>query len=199
MTHKVPDWPFAPGAFAPRMSDETIAYHYGKHLQTYLDNVNKLVEGTPFAELPLKDIVYKADGALLNNAAQAWNHIIFFKQLTPEPKQMSPQLSQSLAAAFGSVDNFKQQLFDASMKLFGSGWVWLAVDEKKQLQILSMPNAGNPLLLGMRPVFCVDLWEHAYYLDYRNRRADYLQALWQLADWERVEHRMTHNEWPQYF
>lgn len=187
MKHLMPQLPYAPDALAPRMSAETIAFHYGRHLQTYIDNLNRLVEGTPYAEMSLADIVTKADGAVYNNAAQAWNHTFFFTQLSPAPTALSPALSQALAARFGSVDAFKSAFEQAAISLFGSGWVWLAVDVQHELQILSMPNAGNPMTEGLHPLMCIDVWEHAYYLDYQNRRADYVKNFWQLLDWGHVE------------
>ena len=181
------------------MSAETLAFHHGKHLQTYIDNLNRLVEGTPYADMPLKEIVQKADGALLNNAAQAWNHILFFKQLTPQPVNMSSTLTQTISARFGSVEAFREAFEQAAIGLFGSGWVWLALDKEHQLQIVPEPNAGNPIRQGMRPLMCIDVWEHAYYLDYQNRRADYVKNFWYLIDWDRVENRMQSDEYMLYF
>lgn len=190
MKHLMPQLPYAPEALAPRMSAETIAFHYGKHLQTYVDNLNRLIADTPYAEKSLADIVKKANGAVYNNAAQVWNHTFFFTQLSPTPSPLSSALSQALAARFGSVEAFKSAFEQAAISLFGSGWVWLALDERHELQILSMPNAGNPLPEGMHPLMCIDVWEHAYYLDYQNRRADYVKNFWQLLDWECVEQRL---------
>lgn len=194
MIHRKPELPYAPDALAPAMSAETIAFHFDKHLPTYLDNVNRLVKDTPYAELTLKEIIKKAEGPIYNNAAQAWNHILFFKQLTPVPKLLSPTMSQAIASRFGSFDAFKEQFTNAAVSLFGSGWVWLALDAKHELQIVSSPNAGNPITQNMRPLFCIDVWEHAYYIDYRNRRADYVKNFWPLIDWEKVEHRMTRED-----
>lgn len=190
MIHKMPELPYAQNSLAPAMSAETLSYHFGKHLQTYLDNVNRLVVGTPYEEMSLKEIVLKAEGAVYNNAAQAWNHILFFKQLTPQPVPMSSNMSQAIAARFGSIEAFKKQFGDAAIGLFGSGWVWLALDETHQLQIVAMPNAGNPVTQNMRPLCCIDVWEHAYYIDYRNRRAEYVANFWNLIDWNKVESRM---------
>lgn len=191
MIHKMPELPYAQDSLAPAMSAETLSYHFGKHLQTYLDNVNKLIAGTPYAEMSLKEIIGKATGAVYNNAAQAWNHILFFKQLTPHPVAMSSNMTQAVATRFGSVEAFKKQFCDAAVGLFGSGWVWLALDEKHELQILAMSNAGNPITQNMRPLFCIDVWEHAYYIDYRNRRAEYVENFWNLIDWIKVESRMS--------
>lgn len=199
MVHTMPELPYAQDALAPRMSAETMAYHFGKHLQTYLDNVNRLIVGTPYEELTLKEIVCKADGAIFNNAAQAWNHILFFKQLTPLPVAMSSHMSQAIAAQFGSVDAFKKQFCDAAIGLFGSGWVWLALDNKHELHIVAEPNAGNPVTKDMRPLFCIDVWEHAYYVDYRNRRAEYVENFWSLIDWDKVEKRMDRDDSPLFY
>lgn len=199
MKHAMLILPYAQDALAPRMSAETLAFHHGKHLQTYIDNLNRLAEGTPYADMPLKEIVQKADGALLNNAAQAWNHILFFKQLTPQPVNMSSALTQTISARFGSVEAFRGAFEQAAIGLFGSGWVWLALDKEHQLQIVPEPNAGNPIRQGMRPLMCIDVWEHAYYLDYQNRRADYVKNFWYLIDWDRVENRMQSDEYMLYF
>lgn len=199
MIHKMPQLPYEPEALAPRMSAETLKYHYGKHLQTYLDNVNRMIVGTPYEEAPLKEIICKVDGALYNNAAQAWNHIVFFKQLTPVPVSMSSKLTQELSAAFGSIDAFKKQFTEAAISLFGSGWVWLVLDTKHELSIVSTPNAGNPMTQGLKPLLTIDVWEHAYYLDYQNRRAEYVENFWHLIDWNKVEHRMSLDDSPLYY
>lgn len=190
MKHLLPELPYALDALAPAMSADTLNYHYGKHLQTYLDNVNRMIEGTPFADMKLKDMITKAQGALYNNAAQAFNHIIFFKQLTPTPTTISPLLTQALVARFGSVDAFKSEFSNAAATLFGSGWVWLALDANNVLQIVPEPNAGNPITRNMRPLMCIDVWEHAYYLDYQNRRGDYIKNFWNLVNWDYIEKRM---------
>ena len=150
----MPELPYAPEALAPKMSRETLDYHYGKHLQTYVDNLNRLIPGTPYAEMPLDEIVRRADGAVFNNAAQAW-----------------PRLAGK------------------TVGLFGSGWVWLAADRSGNLSIVAKPNAGNPMTDGLRPVLTIDVWEHAYYIDYRNRRADFVAAWWELVDWRKVADR----------
>lgn len=199
MIHKMPELPYAPEALAPRMSAETISFHFGKHLQTYMDNVNRLVVGTPYEDVHLRDIIRRADGPIYNNAAQAWNHILFFRSLTAEPQTMSSNLTQQLAARWGSVDEFKRQLKSLAVGLFGSGWVWLARDNNGELQLLAMPNAGNPLTLDMSPIMCVDVWEHAYYLDYQNRRGDYVDALFQIINWQYVEERMMRKDATIYY
>ncbi len=199
MKHLLPELPYALNALAPVMSADTLNYHYGKHLQTYLDNVNRMIEGTPFADMKLKDMITKAQGALYNNAAQAFNHIIFFKQLTPTPTTISPLLTQALVARFGSVDAFKSEFSNAAATLFGSGWVWLALDANNVLQIVPEPNAGNPITRNMRPLMCIDVWEHAYYLDYQNRRGDYIKNFWNLVNWDYIEKRMQDKNYQLYY
>ena len=199
MKHLLPELPYALDALAPAMSADTLNYHYGKHLQTYLDNVNRMIEGTPFADMKLKDMITKAQGALYNNAAQAFNHIIFFKQLTLTPTTISPLLTQALVARFGSVDAFKSEFSNAAAALFGSGWVWLALDANNVLQIVPEPNAGNPITRNMRPLMCIDVWEHAYYLDYKNRRGDYIKNFWNLVNWDYIEKRMQDKNYQLYY
>lgn len=199
MKHLLPELPYALDALAPVMSADTLNFHYGKHLQTYLDNVNRMIEGTPCAEMKLKDMITKAQGALYNNAAQAFNHIIFFKQLTPTPTTISPLLTQALVARFGSVDAFKSEFSNAAVTLFGSGWVWLALDANNVLQIVPEPNAGNPITRDMRPLMCIDVWEHAYYLDYKNRRGDYIKNFWNLVNWDYIEKRMQDKNYQLYY
>lgn len=199
MKHLLPELPYALDALAPAMSADTLNYHYGKHLQTYLDNVNRMIESTPFADMKLKDMITKAQGALYNNAAQAFNHIIFFKQLTPTPTTISPLLTQALVARFGSVDAFKSEFSNAAAALFGSGWVWLALDANNVLQIVPEPNAGNPITRNMRPLMCIDVWEHAYYLDYQNRRGDYIKNFWNLVNWDYIEKRMQDKNYQLYY
>lgn len=187
MKHLMPPLPYAPSALAPLLSEETIRYHYGKHLQTYVDNLSKLAEGTPYADMCLELIITTApEGALRNNAAQVWNHTFYFDGLTPTPKSIPAGLQKQLCADFGSVEAFRTALQTAAAGLFGSGWTWLVLDADCHLRVLPLSNAGNPLRLGLQPLLTLDVWEHAYYIDYRNRRTDYLEALWQLTDWERV-------------
>ena len=145
MKHTMPELPYAPEALAPKMSKETFDYHYGKHLQTYVNNLNNLIAGTPYEEMPLDEIVRKADGGIFNNAAQAWNHTFFFRMLTPAQQPMPAKLAAKLTEAFGSVEAFKEQFTKAAVGLFGSGWAWLAMDKAGKLSIVAKPNAGNPM------------------------------------------------------
>ena len=190
MTHKLPTLPYQMEERAPLMSQETLEFHYGKHLQTYIDNLNKLIPGTPYETLSLEDIICKADGAIFNNAAQTWNHTFFFQTLTSHSDVIPQKLDALLTSNFGSAEAFKEQFTKAALGLFGSGWVWLAADKEGKLFILPESNAGNPLTKGYTPLLVIDVWEHAYYIDYRNRRAAYIEAFWKLVNWEKVAERI---------
>ncbi|MGI6219828.1 MAG: superoxide dismutase [Bacteroidaceae bacterium] len=190
MTHSLPQLPYAADALAPHMSAETLEYHYGKHFQTYLDNLNKLIVGTKFENLPLEEIVRKATGGIFNNAAQAWNHGFFFLSLTPERQEMPERLAQALTQSFGSVETFTNEFTQTATTLFGSGWAWLAADANKHLSITAESNAGNPMCRDLKPILTIDVWEHAYYIDYRNRRAEYIKAFLEIVDWKKVESRL---------
>lgn len=190
MKHEMPLLPYTPNALAPLMSAETIDYHYGKHLRAYVDKLNELAAGTAFEDMKLEEVVRKASGPLFNNAAQVWNHTFFFDTLSPKQTPMSATLTEKLTKAFGSVESFKEKIFNAATTLFGSGWVWLASDKDGALTICAEPNAGNPLTNGLTPLLAIDVWEHAYYIDFRNSRPNYLNALWKLIDWDKVEKRM---------
>ena len=188
------DLPYEYDALAPAVSEETMHYHHDKHYAGYVGKLNELIVDTPFADQPLEDILLSADGAIYNNAAQAWNHEFYFDTLSPKPhKEPSGELLEAINRNFGSFDELKTQLGQAAAGLFGSGWVWLAENEPGELVIVSEPNAGNPLRRGMKPLLCIDVWEHAYYIDYRNRRADAVAALWDVVDWQVVEQRYAKN------
>ncbi len=189
MKHKIPGLPYGLSALAPKMSEETLNFHYGKHLQAYIDNLNRLIVGTPFEHASLEETLCKSSGAIFNNAAQVWNHTFFFDTLTPQVKPIPERLKMMLEAEFGTVEKFRETFLAAAVGLFGSGWAWLVLNNGKP-EIVSESNAGNPLTKGMTPLLTIDVWEHAYYIDYRNRRADYLNALWDLIDWEKVESRL---------
>lgn len=186
MLHKMPELPYKTEELAPKMSKETFDFHYGKHLQTYVDNLNKLIAGTPFENSTLEDIIRQADGGIFNNAAQTWNHTFFFLSLTPHQPQMPAALKDALIRDFGSVDAFKEEFTKAAIGLFGSGWTWLVADKDGHLSIISESNAGNPLKRGLTPIMTIDVWEHAYYIDYRNRRADFVKTFWELVNWEYI-------------
>lgn len=197
MIYTLPPLPYAQDALEPKMSQETIEYHYGKHLQTYIDNLNRLCEGTPYAEMSLEDIILTASGPVFNNAAQVWNHTFFFNSLTPNPEPMPLELKDYLIRDFGSVEIFKEKFKKAATDIFGSGWAWLAQDGDGKLHIIQESNAGNPMRAGLKPLVTIDVWEHAYYIDYRNRRAAFVDNCWELIDWKKVVERM-HEPDPKY-
>lgn len=190
MTYTQPDLPYATDALAPVISKETIDYHYGKHEKAYIDNLNKLIKGSQFEDMDLEDVIRNAKGPLFNNASQAWNHIFYFFTFAPNSGgEPSGELRKAIDRDFGSFDNFKKAFVDAGVGLFGSGWVWLSSDENGKLFITQESNAGNPLTQGLTPLLTFDVWEHAYYLDYQNRRGDALHKLWDIIDWDIVESR----------
>ena len=190
MLYSLPQLPYATDSLAPIISKETIEYHYGKYEKTYIDNLNNLIKGTPYEEMTLEDIIRKATGSLFNNAAQAWNHIFYFFSFSPDgggfPKG---ELLEAITTHFGSFEVLKKQFVEAGTTLFGSGWVWLSSDNDGKLIISQGSNASNPLTEGLTPLLTFDVWEHAYYLDYQNRRADALNALWDIIDWDIIESR----------
>ncbi len=185
-----PRLPYSPDALAPAISQQTVEYHYGKHEKAYIAKLNELVEGTAFADMALEEIIRTADGPLFNQASQAWNHIFYFFQFSPNPvKEPSGKFAEKIKETFGSLDNLKAEMEKAGAQLFGSGWVWLSEDEGGNLFITQTSNAGNPLTDGLTPLLVIDVWEHAYYLDYQNRRPDYLHSIWDIVDWSVIETR----------
>ncbi len=190
MTHKMPELAYAKDALAPHISQETIEYHYGKHLQTYVDNLNKLIPGTPFENATLEEMIMKAEGPVFNNAAQTWNHTFYFDTFAAKP-QPAPtgDLLKAIEKKFGSFDAFKAEFEKKATGLFGSGWTWLVRNAAGELDIVNESNAGNPMRNGAKPLMVMDVWEHAYYIDYRNRRAASIQATWNVIDWKKVEAR----------
>jgi superoxide dismutase, Fe-Mn family len=190
MNIELPALPYAPEALEPVISRRTIEFHYGKHHQAYVNNLNKLVPGTEFENATLEDIIKKAAGGIFNNAAQVWNHTFYWNCLSPagggEP---SGPLADAINSQFGSFDLFKEKFTAAAATLFGSGWAWLVKTPQGKLEIIQESNAGNPLRNGHTPLLTVDVWEHAYYLDYQNRRPDYLAEFWKRVDWKSVAGR----------
>lgn len=185
-----PRLPYSMDALQPAISPATIDFHYGKHERNYIDTLNTLIEGTEFDNMSLEEIIVRSDGKLFNNASQAWNHIFYFFQFAPEGlKEPSGKLRDKIEETFGSVDEFKKKFEEAGATLFGSGWVWLSADAKGELKITQESNAGNPMTKGLRPLMTFDVWEHAYYLDYQNRRAEYLHKLWDIVDWDVISMR----------
>ena len=190
MKFSLPELPYAHDALAPVISAETISYHYGKHHQTYVNNLNGLVPGTEFENADLDTIVKRSEGPIFNNAAQIWNHNFYFLSLTPNKgSKPGTSLAKAINDAFGSFDNFKTEFGKAAVTVFGSGWAWLVKDAEGKLSITKESNAGNPLTRGLTPLLTFDVWEHAYSLDYQNRRPDYVAALWDLVDWDVVSAR----------
>ena len=183
--------PYAPEALEPVISKETIAFHHGKHLAGYVNNLNGLLPGSGFEEATLEEIVCKATGGMLNNAGQILNHELYFGQFASPKANNKPigKLAEAINQQFGSFEAFKEEFQKKGATLFGSGWVWLSADKDGKLVITQEPNAANPIQKGLKPLLTFDVWEHAYYLDYQNRRPDHLAALWQIIDWKIIEKR----------
>ena len=183
--------PYAPEALEPVISKETIGFHHGKHLAAYVNNLNGLLDGSGFEEATLEEIVCKATGGILNNAGQILNHNLYFEQFSGNPKSApSGPLAEAIVSDFGSFEAFKEEFQKKGATLFGSGWVWLSADKGGKLVITQETNAANPIQKGLKPLLTFDVWEHAYYLDYQNRRPDHLAALWQIVDWKVIERRL---------
>jgi len=188
MEHKLPELPYAKDALAPGISAETIEYHYGKHHKAYVDNLNKLILGTEFEKMSLEAIVKKASGAIFNNAAQDWNHSFYWNCLSPKAGgEPTILLANAINKNFGSFSQFKEKFTNTAVTTFGSGWAWLVKNSDSTLSIESSSNAGNPLKDGKKALLTCDVWEHAYYIDYRNARAKYVEAFWNLVNWKFVE------------
>lgn len=193
MTHEMPTLPYANDALEPIISEQTIEYHYGKHLQAYINNLNKLIVGTEYENMPLEEIVKKAPyGGIFNNAGQVMNHTLYFLQFSPNPHPLEKdsKLMKAIVEQYGSFEDFKTKFTTAAATLFGSGWAWLSIDKNGNLLISQEQNADIPIRHGRTPLLCFDVWEHAYYLDYQNRRPDYLNKIWDIIDWKVVEERM---------
>ncbi len=191
MKHELPKLPYDMNALAPHISEETLEYHYGKHHKTYVDNLNKLIADTEYADLTLEEIIKKSSGGLFNNAAQTWNHTFYWHCLSPSGGgQPEAALAQAIDKAFGNFDDFKQKFTTAAVTTFGSGWAWLVKNADGSLAIESTSNAANPLTEGKTPLLTCDMWEHAYYIDYRNRRPDYMNAFWELVNWQYVNKQL---------
>ena len=183
--------PYELDALEPVISRETLEFHHGKHLAGYVNNLNGLLEGSPLAGLSLEELVCKATGGVLNNAGQILNHELYFGQFSASKADNAPtgKLAEAIGRDFGSFEAFKEAFQKAGATLFGSGWVWLSADKEGKLVITQEANAANPVQRGLKPLLTFDVWEHAYYLDYQNRRPDHLAALWQIVEWEVIERR----------
>ena len=184
MEHTLPPLPYAIDALAPHISQETLEYHYGKHHQTYVTNLNNLIKGTEFEELPLEEIIKKSSGGVFNNSAQVWNHTFYWNSLTPGGKAVSGALADAINAKWGSFDKFKEEFTKSAVGNFGSSWTWLVKKADGSLDIVNTSNAATPLTTDAKALITCDLWEHAYYIDYRNVRPKYLETFFALANWD---------------
>ncbi len=190
MAFKLPALPYGQSELAPVMSEKTISFHYGKHHQAYVNNLNSLIVDTGFKDASLEKIVMEAEGGIFNNAAQVWNHSFFFESLAPEGGgEPQGDLARAIERDFGSFGKFRDEFSKAGATLFGSGWVWLVKNSSGSLDIVQESNAGNPMLRDLAPILTLDVWEHAYYLDYQNRRPDYIGAFWDIINWQKVGSR----------
>ena len=190
--HELMELPYAIEALEPFISAQTLGFHHGKHLNTYVNNLNALLPGSGLEDASLEEIVCKAQGGILNNAGQILNHNLYFAQFSGSPMATAPtrQTGKAITRDFGSFEAFQEEFLKKGTTLFGSGWVWLSAGPDGKLIITQEPNAANPLQKGLTPLLTFDVWEHAYYLDYQNRRADHLAALWKIIDWEIIEKRL---------
>jgi len=187
MSHELPALPYAEDALAPVISAETISYHYGKHHQTYVTNLNNLIPGTEFESMSLEDIVRKSSGGIFNNAAQVWNHTFYWNCLSPNGGgEPSGALAEAINSAFGSFAEFKTKFSQSAATNFGSGWTWLVKNSDGSVAIVNTSNAATPLTGDQTPLLTIDVWEHAYYVDYRNARPKYLEEIWKIVNWDFV-------------
>ncbi len=192
MAFELPLLPYRADALVPFISAETIEYHYGKHHQAYVNNLNGLVPGTEFADADLETIIRTANGPIFNNGAQVWNHTFYFESFSLKGlRTPAGQLADAIKESFGSFEGFREQFAKSAAGLFGSGWAWLVSEEEGKLRIVQESNAGNPLRNGLKPLLTCDVWEHAYYIDYRNRRPDYIKSFWEILDWSVISARYS--------
>lgn len=190
MNHQLPKLPFERDALKPYISEETIDYHYGKHHQKYVDTLNSLIRGSQFEDASLESIIKNADGAIFNNGAQVWNHTFYFESFSKDGRrEPKDELAEAIKASFGSFDEFKDKFGEKAAGLFGSGWAWLVKNNNGSLSIVQKSNAENPLRDGLKPILTCDVWEHAYYIDYRNKRPDYIKSFWEIVDWDIIASR----------
>lgn len=187
MAFELPQLPYEMNALEPYISQETLEYHYGKHHQTYVTNLNKLTEGSDDGNKTLEELIKTSAGGIFNNAAQVWNHTFYWNCLSPETgKQPTGALAEAIQSSFGSFEAFKEKFSQTAITTFGSGWAWLVKNADGNLEIMSTSNAGNPLTEGKTPLLTCDVWEHAYYVDYRNARPKYIENFWQIINWDFV-------------
>jgi len=191
MKFELPELPFAKDSLKGIISEETFDYHHGKHHATYVNNLNKLIEGTKFESMDLESIIKGSEGGVFNNAAQTWNHTFFWHCLSPNGGgQPTGKVLDEINAAFGSFDTFKEKFSTAAATLFGSGWAWLAKGDDGKLEILQLSNAGTPLTMNKKPILTIDVWEHAYYIDYRNARPQFIEKFWDIVNWDHALKQM---------
>ena len=192
MTFELPKLPYAKNALEPYISAKTMDFHYGKHHQAYVNNVNNLVKGTAFENSTLEEIIKSAEGGVFNNGAQVWNHTFYFMQFSPDGcKDPKDELKVAIESKFGSVEQFKEEFTKAAATLFGSGWAWLVKNKQGELEIVQTSNAGNPLRDGKTPILTCDVWEHAYYIDKKNLRPSYIADFWKILDWKIISERFA--------
>ncbi len=190
MKFELPKLKYDLDALAPHIDRQTLEFHHGKHHQAYVNNLNNLIPGTKFDHLTLEEIIKASDGGIFNNAAQIWNHTFYFDQFSAKGgNEAGGALGEAIITNFGSVAEFKEQFSKAAATLFGSGWAWLVKKADGKLEIIQTSNAGTPIVEGITPLLTCDVWEHAYYLDYQNRRPDYIQAFWNVVDWDEISKR----------
>lgn len=192
MTYELPKLSYEDNALEPIISKKTIEFHYGKHLQTYITNLNNLIKGQKFEDMPLEEIIKNSDGGVFNNAAQTWNHIFYFNSFAPKntaSNKPTGKLLEDINKKWGTFEKFKEEFSTAAISIFGSGWAWLSKDSNGELVILKESNAGTPLTKNHVPILCFDVWEHAYYIDFQNRRADHINSLWEIINWDVVSSR----------
>lgn len=188
----MPTLPYGTADLAPALSQESILYHFGKHLQTYVNNLNAALPGSGFEGKSLEEIVKSAEGGIFNNAGQILNHTLYFLQFKPASSSNVPtgRIAELIVRDFGTFEKFKDDFQTKGAGLFGSGWVWLSATDNEKLVITQEANAQNPITKDLKPLLTFDVWEHAYYIDYRNRRPDYLKALWNIVNWDVVNERL---------
>ncbi len=192
MEHQLPELPYGKDALVPHISAETIEYHYGKHHKAYVDNINRLIAGTELEKMSLEEIIQKSSGGTFNNAAQVWNHTFYWNCLSPNGGgEPTGELANAITRQFGAFNEFKEKFTNVAVTFFGSGWAWLVKNADGSLSIETTSNAGNPLKDGKKALLTCDVWEHAYYIDYRNARAKYIDAFWNLVNWEFVAQNLA--------
>lgn len=191
MEHKLPALPYTKDALEPHISAETLNYHHDKHHRSYIENLNKLIKGTNHENKPLTEIVMSSEGDLFNNAAQAWNHDFYWKCLSPNGGgDAKGKVNEMIQERWGNFSKFKDEFSEQAGNHFGSGWTWLVINRSNKLEILNTTNAGSPVAEGLKPLLTLDIWEHAYYIDYRNKRPDYITAFWNVVNWDFVNENL---------